>query len=466
MDSLATDRERKAAVLETLAGLYPWMKPFYSRPLRDYASRLYAPVDSGALPECRRQALQRLLASLHKAALRAGLSTSAAAEICREFEERRVLQTGPHLLLLLEPEAFGTHVFSLLGLSAHGCSSYVSYAVSTMSLAERARKGPGWLSVDGKAINVFGLSRGRMIGYSLLTASGPYRFELAPADEEAPPAALDHLRSLLPQAVFERPAQAIKAANRSLWPRLFGDRFAFLQLDDEDTADLVADHLSDDTSWLRTRLFGTPRLAAGILEAIDRLATGPWAGWLTRGTDFFWSYEDGKRAPLRLAGDELVHHANGAKVATFAPADIVEKLLNRSLIPNMFLGFLVLAILPGVRVLGGSHQPIYYPLMRYVLCRALAAAGIDADLRDALAVDDLPGAWGHRVIENGAAPMDLLTKEGSGDSWAMIGAYGDTALIDACGSMNGFIQDDAWLGLSERLAQRAIAVSDAEWAMA
>jgi len=54
----------------------------------------------------------------------------------------------------------------------------------------------------------------------------------------------------------------------------------------------------------------------------------------------------------------------------------------------LLLVFLVLSILPGVRALGGSHQPVYYPLMRYVICHALEASGLDADLQHALATDD------------------------------------------------------------------------------
>lgn len=466
MGTLATGSEKKAAILDTLASLYPWMKPFYPRPLRDYASRLYEPLVRTPLPECRTHALQKLLAVIEKAAIRAGLSVETASEICRDFGERRVLQTGPHLLLLLDPEAFNTHVFSLLGLSLHGCSNYVSYAVSTMSLAERARKGPGWLAVDGKALNVFGLSRSRMTGYSLLTGNGPYRFELTSADEGGHSDTLDNLRSLLPKTEFARPARAIKAANVSLWPWLFGDRFTFLQLDDEDGADLVADHLLDGSSWLRTRLFENPQVASSILETIDELAEGPWAGWFTRGTDFFWAYENGKRVALRLDGQDLIHQATGAKVARFASVEIIERLLDRSLVPNMFLAFLALAILPGVRVLGGSHQPIYYPLMRYVLCRALEATGLDMELCRALAIDELPGAWGHRVIEGRVAPFDVFRNPGAAGSQGLIKDCGDTTLIEVSGNMHSFVHDTAWSELQVRLAERKISAMDAEWAFA
>lgn len=86
-----------------------------------------------------------------------------------------------------------------------------------------------------------------------------------------------------------------------------------------------------------------------ILAGLDRLAAGPWSGWLGRGTDFFWSYENGKRLPLRLVAGDLVHSATGVKVARFTAPDTIERLVNRSLIPNLLLMFLVSSILPGVR---------------------------------------------------------------------------------------------------------------------
>ena len=56
-----------------------------------------------------------------------------------------VLQTGPHCLLLIEPDAFYTHLFSLLGLQAHVREWYITYHASTVSFSEKAKKGPGWL---------------------------------------------------------------------------------------------------------------------------------------------------------------------------------------------------------------------------------------------------------------------------------------------------------------------------------
>ncbi|QKC85447.1 hypothetical protein EB232_31310 [Mesorhizobium sp. NZP2077] len=417
------------------------------------------------MPEIRFRAFTKLLDIIRKAATRNGLSTDAASEICRDFERRRVLQTGPHLLLLMEPEAFYTHIFSLLGLSAHGCSTYVSYAVSTVNLVEKARKGPGWLTVDGKPINVFGLSRSRMIGYSLLAGPESYRFELLPTEPNTEGETLTLLRSLLPKTQFERPAHAIKAANLILWPKMFGGRFAFLQIDDEDIADLVADHLSDADSWLRMRLLDDPTFASNILAGLDALASGPWSGWLPRGTDFFWLYENGKRLPLRLVAGELISPATGMKVACFTASDILERLANRSLIPNLLLTFLALSILPGVRALGGSYQPIYYPLMRYVVCQALEAAGVDEDLRQALATDDVSGAWGHRVIEYDDDPLELFLNGTNGAMSDLIDRLGDISFAEACGAMKGFVTDPSWHELHSRLRNGLVTPADEEWAL-
>jgi len=465
VDELAGDADAKQAVLESLATLYPWMRPYYSCSVRDYAFRLFEAPIQKAEPDIRCRSLAKLLDTIRNAGERNGLPSEAVSLICAEFEKRRVLQTGPHLFLLWEPEAYYTHILSLLGLSAQGCSSYVSYAVSTVSLVEKPRKGPGWLTVDGRPINVFGLSRSRMIGYSLLTGPGSYRFELAPTEPNAQGDALTVLRSLLPQTPFERPSHAIKAANLMLWPKLFGGNVALLQIDDEDIADLVADHLSDDDSWLRTRLLEHPTLASNIVAGLDRLAAGPWGGWLTRGTDFFWFYENGKRLPLRLIAGNLVHPATGTKVARFTASDIVERLANRSLIPNLLLMFLVVSILPGVRALGGSYQPVYYPLMRYVICQALDTAGIDEDLRQALATDDVPGAWGHRVIEYDDVPLQqFLEGGGTVRSSSLINRFGDIPFTEACGSMSSFVTDPSWHDLHRRLRQRAVAPTDEEWA--
>ncbi|SDN96128.1 hypothetical protein [Ensifer sp. YR511] len=462
MEHQGENGQAKRAVFEALGTLYPWMKEYHQRPLRDYATRIFDYCGPKSPCELRARSFAKVLNVLRRAGERNGMSVESVSKICSDFKARPVLQTGPHLLLLIEPEAYYSHVFSLIGLSAHGQASYVSYAVSTVNLVERPRKGPGWLSVDGQAVNVFGLSRSELLPYSLLSGRGAYEFKLK-STEASNGHALAQLRELLPSAQFERPSHALKCANRALWPELFGTGFSFLQIDDEDIADLVTDHLTEWGSWLRSRLLENKSFAYNILSEIDKLTTGAWGGWLTRGTDFFWLYENGKRVPLRLVAGDLVHPTTGLNVAAFTASDIIPRLVDRSLIPNLLLMFLVLAVLPGVRVLGGSHHPIYYPLMRYVVCRALAATGLDGDLVDALATDDMPGAWGHRIIDCGGPPIERLGNLLTGKVDEVVGSFGDIPLFDACGGMNGFVSDPQWCELRRSLQAGTTAPTDAEW---
>ena len=247
-----------------------------------------------------------------------------------------------------------------------------------------------------------------MIGYSLLTGPGPYRFELVPTEPNAKGDALAVLRGVLPKTPFERPAHAIKAANLMLWPKLFGHSFAFLQIDDEDIADLVVDHLSDDNSWLRTRLLEHPTLAFDIVGGLDRLAVRPLE-WLAHARYRFllvlrkWQTPSAAsdrwrphRSVDRYEGGPLYgqrHHraAGKSQPDTQSPADVS--------------GF----VDPAWRARAGRQLSADL-LSPDALCRlpGAGAAGVDEDLRQALATDDVPGAWGHRVIECDGDPLELF----------------------------------------------------------
>lgn len=383
----------KRAVLRAMVALNPWLDNYLEEPLDKYAERLFRPVLSTGC-DIREAALEKLLRCLSVSAMRAGTTSKRAAEICNEFATHRVLQTGPHLMLILDPEAYYTHAFSLLGLRENGFATYVSYAVSTVKLEERARKGPGWLTIAGRPVSVFGLSRNQMIPHSLLSKFDGLYFQGRLLDDEVDGLPVRAAQDILPQDTFERPSQAIKAANRALWPKVFGRRFSFLQIDDEDIADLCIEHLRDPRSWLSTMLVGDGPLAGALLLEIDALEGGPWHGLLTRSTDFFWHYNDNKRLPLRLVDGRLVDPSTGMVAMRFSADAIADALAKRTLIPNLFVMFLLTAILPGVRVLGGSRHPLYYPLMRYVLCRALRGTESGEVIQRQLAADDLPCAWG------------------------------------------------------------------------
>ncbi|MGV1760525.1 hypothetical protein ACQZ6F_27450 [Rhizobium sp. A22-96] len=396
-----------------------------------------------------------------------GFSDAQARMFEGEILAAPVIQTGPHLHLLIEPDAFFTHLFSLIGMRRHQRCCYLSYACATVKFLEKSRKGPGWIRVGGQAINLFGLSRSRMVPFSILAANDRYRFVLQNVDRPGEETEqLARLREALPSGDFSSAAAAIKVANRSLWSRYVGTDASFLQLDEGDIAGLVIRHLLDEKSWLRVRLIEDRDFARNILGAIDFLAETPWRGWLRNSTHFFWSNRGGHLSPLLLDGAYLVETEDPDCKIEFAASSLIDALTEGRIVPNLVTVFLVLAILPGVRVLGGSHHAVYYPLMRYVLSQALRHCGQDRSLLRAISQDEKPSAWGHRLITSDAEPFSILGNLGANGVDSLIETYGRMSINDASGSLSGFTNDPSWADLAARFASGRASVASPEWAFA
>ncbi|WP_230175055.1 hypothetical protein [Rhizobium sp. CECT 9324] len=373
-----------------------------------------------------------------------------------------VLQTGPHCLLLYEPDAFYTHLFSLLGLQAQKREWHITYFVSTTTFKESAKKGAGWLQVEGTPLNLFGLPRSRMDGRSIGCLNGPYRFALTNSKGDvAPNASAARLLSKLPSDSFASAAEAIKRANQVLWEREFSTRVKLLQLDDFDIADLVADHLEETESWMSAYFIGDGAVAECILRAIDRLNEGAWAGWLRRTTDLFWRAEKDRMIPLRLQDRMLKTTGESKFELKFSPHDLATALRQRAILPSLFTAFLVTSILPGARALGGCRQTIYLPLMRYLVSMGIKHSG-DLSLLNALNEHSRPGAWGHRVLTpTGGDPLQEI--ERAGGVLPLLTKYGGHSLAQSSGDLASFTRDPIWAELSRHIASGSITRASQEW---
>lgn len=449
-------------VRNTLSHLMPHLDEFWSRPLKDYAWAVYdvEPYQTGCLP--RDEAISFLRRCIERVALGSETDEQEARQAADQLAASPVIQSGPHCHLLFEPDAFYTHLFSLLGLGAHSLRWHICYNASTVKFIERPKKGPGWLHLDGEAVNVFGLPRSRMDSYSVCGFNGPYRFMLSGRKSGEPAnAAAARLKAILPNTEFSSAANAIKAGNQAIWKKAFPPQIRLLQFDDIDVADLVADHLEDAGSWLSTRFVGNGSFAHSILEAIDNLNAGPWAGWMRRTTDLFWGITEGKIFPLRLGGNVVLGGYGSPFEVRFSPVDIAAALRQRKIIPSLITTFLVTSILPGVRVLGGCRQTVYYPLMRYVVAHALDRLE-ERDLLKALSADARPGVWGHRVLKpNDGYPF--LETETSRSILDLLTYYGEQSLAQACGDLASFTSDPIWAELSTSIANGTVHAKSPEW---
>lgn len=447
-------------VRQALSFLMPDLDRFWALPLKDYASAAY---EDGARGRCsvRDDAMMRFRKFVVRIALRAGASQDDAEEAGRQIAASPVIQTGPHCHLLIEPDAFYTHLFSALGLTAHAQRWHICYSSSTVKFIEKSKKGPGWLSLGGEVVNVFGLSRSRMDPYSICGFNGPYRFTLTGQSGESANPDAARLKAVLPDCDFPSAAEAIRAANEILWQRSFPPSLRLLQFDDIDVADLVAEHFEDPTSWLSARFAGDGVLAKRILRKMERLNAGPWTGWIRQTTDFFWGLEDGRIFPLRLQDGVLSGGSPSFREVRFDPESIAASLRQRNLVPNLLMTFLVMSILPGARVLGGCRQTVYYPLMRYLIATALDVSR-DRELLDALRADERPGMWAHRVLrpKDGSPFMEI---EQNGSALEMAARYGARSLKDAAGDLASFTSDPIWAELSAHIMAEAIHAASAEW---
>lgn len=449
-------------VRQTLSKLMPHLGSYWERPLKDYAAAVF---DTGTFhSECsvRQHAMTLLCRSIERTALRSGYGVEDARSASDQMRSAPVLQTGPHCLLLVEPDAFYTHLFSLLGLRDQRQGWYITYHASTVSFAERAKKGPGWLWLEGEPLNVFGLPRSRMDSFSIRGSNRPVRFVLSNSrGEPVPTSSAADLLATLPSDEFESAAAAIRQANQVLWRSALPSSVKLLQLDDFDIADLIADHLDDAGSWLSTEFIGDGVLGESTLNAMDRLNAGAWRGWVRRTTDLFWGMERGRLVPLRLQDNVLRARNSSNFEVEYRREAITSALRQRELVPSLYAVFLVTSILPGVRALGGCRQVIYYPLMRYLAALGFAQSGHPALLAE-LCRDARPGLWGHRVLKPvGGNPLAEIRD--AGGAAALLSRYSEISLLQSAGDLASFTMDPAWAALSELMDAGFISPGTPEW---
>lgn len=454
----------KAGAVSALSYLMPKIAPFWTRPLTEYARFVYDVSQHDVKGGDRTKAMSLLQACIEHAALKAGFDPQQALSARQQLSDAPIMQTGPHCLLAIEPDAFYTHLFGLMGLKEHARQWHISYAVSTVKFVEKAKKGPGWLNLEHEPVNIFGLTRSRMVPYNVCAPGGPYRFAFSSRQGEAPAnRSAARLKGYLPTEEFSSGAEALKAGNLAIWDRWFPSGFNFLQLDDIDVADLVASHLADRDSWLARCYVGDGAFASRLLAELDILNAGPWAGWIRRTTDLFWGMDSGRILPLRLQGGALLSEAQPGFVVKFDVASLRRALGERRLVPNMVTAFLVTSILPGVRTLGGSRQTIYLPLMRYLIWRVMKVLGFGS-FADELKADVMPCLWGHRVLR--PAEVDPFAElEQAGCAMHIAERLGKQPLILACGSLASFTEDPTWADLIVGIEDSLVQSEAAEWTL-
>ncbi len=380
----------------------------WNAPVSEYARHLWRPVARPASGPA--IAARSILRDVLHRRLGAIMQPEAIGKALEEFEHRPVIQSGLHCLLLMDRITFDALLLAWLGAVESGLSAFVGFMGTTMTMETVGREGPGWLDVGDDKVNLFGMGRHKLCRKSVC-AAGPVSLNkraLEAVGDETD--ATRWLGTLLASQdkVFATAADALTELNEDLvanWDRSGTALPVFI--DDRFAASAMAQHLEDDDSLL-SRLLLEPARRQRLDHVLREAASGPFGRFLPNTTDYFWGIREERVRKLVLENGHLIEpdRPHGVSIP-FERLHLRQALLDGVLLPNLFLMFLVLAILPRVRVVGGLRQIGYVALFHQILLATLDEnAPEERDLAAELQVRE--NAWGMRVIDEKVSVREQL----------------------------------------------------------
>ncbi|MER9067427.1 hypothetical protein NKH84_12740 [Mesorhizobium sp. M0902] len=380
----------------------------WNAPVSDYARHLWRPVARPASGPA--IAARSILREILHQRLGMIMQPEKIGKALDEFEHRPVIQSGLHCLLLMDRITFDALLLAWLGAVENGLSAFVGFMGTTMTMETVGREGPGWLDVGDDKINLFGMGRHKLCRKSACVA-GPVSLNKraleAVGDETDGSRWLGTLLASQDK-VFETAADALTAMNQDLvanWDRAGMALPVFT--DDRAAAAAMARHLEYDGSLL-SRLLIEPARRQRLEHAWQEAASSPFGRFLPNATDYFWGIREERVRKLVLENGHLIEpdRPQGLSIP-FERPHLRRALLEGVLLPNLFLTFLVLAILPRVRVVGGLRQIGYVALFHSILLAVLDEnAPEERDLAAELQVRE--NAWGMRVIDEKISVREQL----------------------------------------------------------
>ena len=192
-------------------------------------------------------------------------------------------------------------------------------------------------------------------------------------------------------------------ANASIIRRL--GSFESIIIDERQCADIITDHFENENSLLYALIFNQKRREK-ILNLFKQSKTQKFGNFLAMGTDLFWFIGNNKIKKIVIEDNALCVE-DGTKIP-ITPESIIQALQNKIILPSMFLSYLVIGLLPNVKVQGGTRMIAYYPIFRRVLLECLNHKKSDEfDFYLQLSRSN-NYAWGANVIQNDVSPIKLL----------------------------------------------------------
>ncbi|MGE0280403.1 MAG: hypothetical protein AB7P20_07300 [Rhizobiaceae bacterium] len=412
--------------------------------MTDYARHLFRPVTQprSAIGKQARSILRQTLA----ARLDALPADVQADGVLDAFDRHPVIQAGVHSQLLFDRISFSAFLLSWLGAVEQRLSVFFVFTGATVTMETIGKEGPGWLDLGDRQINLFGMGRHKLCRQSVAGA-GPVSLNHGALTDCAMPG----VEVIAAQAGrrWGGAADAFADINGRLvssWDRESSARPAFF--DDRHASLAVAEHLENEAS-LVTGLLTDPARRYALEGRLNAASAGPLGRFLPLATAHFWGVRDKRVRKLIVTNDVLteVDRPHGVRVPLERRA-LRDALLNGVLLPNLFVLFLVMSLLPRVRVLGGFRQIGYVPVFQSVLRDVLNPENAD----ERLLLEDLSvheNAWGMRVIEE---PQSVFEQIGAHTPGALLAElrrnYAGRSLADVTDGLRLLVESSRWRKLA------------------
>ncbi|NTB87735.1 hypothetical protein [Agrobacterium tumefaciens] len=311
--------------------------------------------------------------------------------------------TGPHSSLCLSVSTFVSRCLAAKAASTRTCSWGFAYECSTVSLQSKNGVGPGWLEYKGTRHNVFGVSRQTRDSAVVCARHGSWTFRSL---ADSPHLEMQEIAARISAIEGTSPENAFKQANETLCLTATEKTSGVLAFADSGTASLIARHLAID--GVLSRLLLEKDLRQRLVKEIGiRASLTPRL--LPNSTDFFWFISEGCRHAARISGSRLENKRLNLSIS-FSRDELIENLIEGRIIPNLFLTFMAICILPNLTCFGGHRQMIYIPLFKASVAAALQfEAGSDAELQgESVWLPDVLQPVAHPVSMIAAASKPLL----------------------------------------------------------
>ncbi|MCW8385499.1 hypothetical protein SC046_15620 [Legionella pneumophila serogroup 1] len=349
-----------------------------------------------------------------------------------EFERYPIVQTGPHCQLYANEVDFNAILMSWMGSKIHRLNHMFVLNSVTRTLQWSKRQGPGWLNLKHDVINLFALTPKQMSKLSVCT---PYPgltyfkdnfIQSLNQSNYFEQKGLEKLLASIDFKEYEGFIPAFTLSNQRLLAQCAQDQeIQPLIMNDYFTSLLVAEHLREPEGIIYQLIF-SPKQRTKLNHSIASMMHEKNHVFLKQGTEFFWGVRDNKIRVLTIENNVLKEETTNLSKQLKIPLDhqsIRTALIDGLLIPNIFLSFLVLCLMPQVRVLGGTRQIAYLPLIQKIFGMLLNPdIPEERELLQELLSNDL-NVWGTNFIQDKLTPLEWLGRLPTGKELSSLSTY-------------------------------------------